>query len=902
MIQFSKSLFFLIFFFVLNIYPQQSEYNFEVPTKEKLLPYNLTAKVPANKPIISLALSGGGARGLSQIGVLKALLENDIEPDIIVGTSMGGIVGGLYSAGYSISQLEQIALNTDWNDLLTFNNRDTRRDLFIEQKIIQDKSFLTLRLDGLTPIIPTSFNDGQKLSNYLNVLTFEAPLHADESFDLLRTKFRAVCTNLINGEIVVLRSGSLSKALRASSSVTFFLAPVRYDSLILVDGGLVANVPVEIAKSENPDFIIAVDVTSPLWGEEDLEYPWIVADQIVSIPMRKLNKSQLNLADIVISPDLTNYTATNFTRIDSLIIFGYESSLDIIKKIKVHISNIYEKKISDEKFFFKNLTFDSSFDSTELSYFIELASIDSVSNIDVQIRLEELFATGYYDSLSIKSISDSNKTILSLIKKKNPLVKNLMLFGVSKIPSSNINEIFREVVNNPYSTIKLSEALTKLISIYREEGLSLAKVQEIRFDEETQRLIVFIDEGIISRIEVTGNEKTDREVITREIPVSVGDFFKIKNIEKGLRNLRSTGLFEFVEITVAEINGQNTLNIIVTEKPTGLIRFSNRIDNEYKFQLGIDVREENLFGTGSEIGFTFFSGTRNRLFSIDNKSNRIFSTYLTYKLNAFYNFRDIYTFETISKSDTRFSRIINGEYRQINYGLSLSLGTQVERFGNLIFEGKYQVDEIKNLSNNNVQPFNIRFFSLKVSSTVDTQDKFPYPERGIYFNGYYETAQSFLISDLGYTIFAFDYKNFFSLITDNVISTRFRWGFADNTLPLSQHFSLGGQNSFYGLRDYEYRGRQIFAAAISYRYKLPFKIFFPTYLETRYDIGNVWENQEQIRFKDLKHGIGASVSFDTPIGPAEFSMGRSFIIKNTIPKNQISWGDIQFYFSIGFYY
>jgi NTE family protein len=70
----------------------------------------------------------------------------------------------------------------------------------------------------------------------------------------------------------------------------------------------------------------------------------------------------------------------------------------------------------------------------------------------------------------------------------------------------------------------------------------------------------------------------------------------------------------------------------------------------------------------------------------------------------------------------------------------------------------------------------------------------------------------------------------------------------------------------------------------------------------RYDLGNVWENQEQIRFKDLKHGIGSSISFDTPIGPAEFSVGRSFIIKNTIPKNQISWGDILFYFSVGFYY
>lgn len=900
MIKFYKNviLFFAIFF--ISGFAQ-SEYSFHIPKKEKLLPYNLTALVPANKPVISLALSGGGARGLSQIGVLKALIENDIHPDIIVGTSMGGIVGGLFSLGYSVEQLEQIALNTDWNDLLTFNNRDTRRDLFIEQKLTQDRSILNLRLDGLTPIIPTSFNDGQKLSNYLNVLTFEAPLLPNDNFDKLRNKFRAVCTNLVNGEIVVLKSGSLSKALRASSSVTFFLAPVKYDSLILVDGGLVANVPVEIARQDNPDLLVAVDVTSPLWNETDLEYPWVVADQIVSIPIRKLNQRQLSLADYIISPQLGNYTSTNFERIDSLILIGYKSSFNTAQEIKLKIRNIYENKISNEKVFFKNLSLNSTFDSTEASYFINLLEKDSVSNSEIQICLENLFCTGYYNDLSIKAIVDSGQTNLTLIKNYNPLVKNLMLFGVSKVPTSNINEIFKEIVKHPYSTIKLSEALTKLISIYRQEGLSLAKVQEIKYDEETQRLIIFIDEGIISKIQVEGNEKTEKDVILREIPLSVGDFFKIKEIETGLRNLRSTGLFEFVEIIVEEYNGQNTLNIIVTERPTGLIRFSNRIDSEYKFQVGVDIREENLLGSGSEFGISFFSGTRNRAFSIEHKSNRIFNTYFTYKLSAFHSFRDIYTFNTTSSTTRRFSRAINGEYRQINYGLSLAVGSQVERFGNLIFEGKYQIDEIKNLSNNIVSTYSTKFLSFKVSSTIDTQDKFPFPNRGIYFNAYYETAQSYLISDLGYTVFSFDYKNYFRIHNENVISTRFRWGFADKTLPLSQHFSLGGEDDFYGLRNYEYRGRQIFAASLSYRVKFPFKIFFPVFLNLRYDMGNVWENQEQIRIKDLKHGIGTSLSFDTPVGPAKFSVGRSFIITKNLPKNQISWGDIIFYFSIGYY-
>jgi NTE family protein len=87
-----------------------------------------------------------------------------------------------------------------------------------------------------------------------------------------------------------------------------------------------------------------------------------------------------------------------------------------------------------------------------------------------------------------------------------------------------------------------------------------------------------------------------------------------------------------------------------------------------------------------------------------------------------------------------------------------------------------------------------------------------------------------------------------------------------------------------------------------YRYKIPFKIFFDTYFKLRYDLGNTWAEQEQIRFKDLRHGIGAALSFATPIGPAEFAVGRSFLFRKDLPENPISWGDVLFYFSIGYYY
>lgn len=880
----------------------QTKYEFHIPLKEKQLTFGLKTKVSANKPVIGFALSGGGARGIAQVGVLKAFEEQGIYPDVVVGTSMGSIVGGLYSAGYSVEELDTIARKTDWNDLLTLNRQSNRRDFFVDQKVTQDRAILSLRLDGLNPIFPTSFNDGQKLSNYLNILTFDAPIHSQQNFDLLRYKFRAVCTNLIDGSPVVLKEGSLSKALRASSSVTFFLAPVKYDSLTLVDGGLVANVPVEITKQNGADYVIAVDVTSPLWNERELNYPWIIADQIVSIPMRLVNRQQLQYADFILSPELNDFTSADFNKVDSLILLGYQNSVEEAKALRKIIDSLYSKNISSEEKLFQNLIIEDSLDESETKIF-QSNKIDFISNIQLQKKLEQLFDTGYYKNLSAELIEDLPICILKINREYNPIIRDIVLIGVSLISSDGIDEIFSEIKTKPYSAIKTAEAITKLMSLYRKNGYSLAEIQEISFDEENGILKIFVDEGIISKILVEGNDKTNSEVILRELPFSEGDFFRIVDVENGLKNLRSTGLFENVDVSVFDDNGQNVLLIKVVERQTALLRVGYRLDNEYRFQLGLDIREENLFGTGSELGFIFFGGIRSRSYILEQKANRIFNTYFTYKINAFYKLKDISVYiDQPFETYKRFSRAKNGEYRQINYGLSLGVGTQVGRFGNLIFEGKYQTDKIKNIELSPAETYEFKTVSFKISSTIDTQDKYPFPEKGIYFNGYYETAQTFLGSNLGYTSFGFEYRNYLSSNSRHVLTPKLILGFADKTTPLSQQFSLGGQESFYGMHEYEQRGRQIFLVSLMYRYKIPVKIFFDTYLKFRYDLGNTWAEQEQIRFKDLRHGIGAAVSFDTPIGPAEFAVGRSFLFRKDLPENPISWGDVLFYFSIGYYY
>jgi NTE family protein len=226
----------------------------------------------------------------------------------------------------------------------------------------------------------------------------------------------------------------------------------------------------------------------------------------------------------------------------------------------------------------------------------------------------------------------------------------------------------------------------------------------------------------------------------------------------------------------------------------------------------------------------------------------------------------------------------------------------VGRFGHISAEAKYQRDEIKGKYDYSGPSYILDIASLRLSLIIDSQDQYPYPTDGFLVKTYYETAQTALGGDISYSKFLFDYKSILGLNAPNAFIFHGTVGISDETLPLSQHFSFGGQNMFFGYRDNEYRGRQVFSASLEYMHKLPIKLFFETYLKFRYDLGSAWTEKEQIRYKDLRHGIGATISFNTPVGPADFSVGKSFYLVDALPNNKVVWGPTFFYFTIGYYY
>jgi NTE family protein len=892
-----KQIFLLLILVLTSIISAQTTQSILLKTRTVKLPFGFEESVPAIKPVIGLALSGGGARGLAQIGVLKALEEAGIFVETIAGTSMGSIVGGIYAAGFSVEELDSIVVNTNWEELLFENVSPGRRELFIDQKISEDRSIFTLRLNGLNPVIPTSFNEGLRLSNYLTLLSSKAPIAAN-NFDELLVKYRSVCTDLLHGEEVILSRGSLSRAMRASSSVSFFLAPVQWDSLTLVDGGLVANIPVMATRQMNSDFVIAVNTTSPLRGKQELQVPWYVADQTVSIPMKMLEKEEMSKAEFVIEPELNDWSSTDFDNVDSLINLGYEDTRKQITRLKYELDSLTFSNSKREQFFISKIRYKDNPEDFEIEYQNKYAGLDSVSSYEIIKDLYSLYETGKFKTIKAEIVKHDEYSGIDFQYEANPTINSVIIEIDSSKDSLIVEKSNNDLIGKPLTGRKVVNEIIDVIREYKNLGFVLFRFSGHEFDEHTGTLKLKFESGIISKINI--NSETSRTVIEREFEINEGDTLLLSNLEQGLDNIRSTGLFDDINLISENKNDSTLLNLHVNEKISSLLKVGFLVDNVYNAQLGLDLRDVNLLGTGTELGLFLFGGASNRAYILEHVSHRVLRSYLTYKINVFYKFNDIKVYNrAMSSTENTFTTEEVGKYRQIFYGTSISLGAQMEKYGRLIFTGKYQLDEVKNKEGSTVNYYKTKIVSLRIGATIDSQNRYPYPDDGLYFNGFYETAQSFLGGDEGYIMFAAEAKYYFKLLSDHVIAPRLQIGFGDNTLPLSEQFTLGGQNTFFGAHENEYRGRQVLLGSFMYQYKLPVQIFFDTYFLFRYDLGSTWAEQQQIRFKDLKHGIGGTLSFDTPIGPADFSIGRSFLISKGIKEGSLVWGDVLFYFSIG---
>ena len=286
----------------------------------------LAAETP--RPKVGLVLSGGAARGLAHIGVLKALEEQGIKIDAIAGTSMGAVIGGLYASGYKIDELEKLALKIDWQQALSdappradvpFRRKQDDRDFLVKQK-------LSFRDDGSLGL-PLGVIQGQNLSLLLESLL--AHTSDTRDFDKLPIPFRAVATDIASGEKVVFRKGHLPQVIRASMSIPAVFAPVELDGRLLVDGGMTDNIPLDVAREMGVDVAIVVDIGTPLRSRKQLATVVDVLNQSITLMTRRNSEEQLAALhpnDVLIEPPLASFGVTDFGKAEEMIDAGYRAT------------------------------------------------------------------------------------------------------------------------------------------------------------------------------------------------------------------------------------------------------------------------------------------------------------------------------------------------------------------------------------------------------------------------------------------------------------------------------------------------------------------------------------------------------------------------------------------------
>jgi NTE family protein len=301
-----------------------------------LVPPRADAQAPApqaKRPKICLVLSGGGARGAAHIGVLKVLEELRVPIDCIAGTSMGSIVGGAYVSGVAVPEMERII--GEMSTELLFKEKPPRQERTIRRKQDDYTSLFTPEIglrDGEL-LLPRGLVSGVQLETVLRRL---ARAEGYRRFDELPIPYRAVATDLVTGKPVVLSEGELARVMRASMSVPGAVDPVEIEGKLLVDGGLVDNLPVDAARAMGADIVIAVNLGTPLMNRDDLDSILSVTGQMINILTEQnvqASLASLKPTDILILPELGDYSAADFDHMPRTIPIGEAAARKVADRL-----------------------------------------------------------------------------------------------------------------------------------------------------------------------------------------------------------------------------------------------------------------------------------------------------------------------------------------------------------------------------------------------------------------------------------------------------------------------------------------------------------------------------------------------------------------------------------------
>ncbi|HHY0494249.1 serine protease [Vibrio parahaemolyticus] len=387
------------------------------------------------RPKVAVVLAGGGAKGAAHIGVLKALEEMHIPVDIITGTSMGAYVGGLYATGMSADEIESFIYSVDWNS--GYRDRVDRSQRRVRDKEYEDRYQITTDL-GLRfgeVRAPTGVVQGQNMLRVLRETT--GNLGRFDSFDELAIPYRSVATDILELDEVVIGNGYLVDAMMASMSVPGALPPYKLNGHMLVDGGVVNNMPVDVARAMGADVVIAVDISTDYKTEDDFTGLFTVADQLSNYLVRRSTQQQVETLqehDVYIRPNVGQMETVEFDKMPWAFQSGYDITREMESKLAgLRLSNAeYQKYIDHKQEVRKKLVYgddrvvdeivivnNTHYSDVLLTNRLELETGRKIETAEIEKAVENLYALDRFELITyhFKEVDGSNLLVFDVNEK-----------------------------------------------------------------------------------------------------------------------------------------------------------------------------------------------------------------------------------------------------------------------------------------------------------------------------------------------------------------------------------------------------------------------------------------------------------------------------------------------------
>lgn len=669
----------------------------------------------SEKPKVALVLSGGGAKGIAHIPVLQALDSLGIVPDLIIGNSMGSIMGGLYSVGYSGDSIKTILNGIDWNVLLS--NNISLLKVSSEEKSEFKKYLVDLDLLKGKPKVSNALINDQNLREYFTILTF--PTHGLNHFDEFPIPYRALAADIVNGEEVVIEDGSLFMAMRASMAIPGVFSPVEYKNTLLVDGGVLNNFPTDVAREMGVDIIIGSDVGGGLLKKEELDNIVSLLFQTSMLNSKIKNPENRKLCDILIDhvPHVP-YSTGDFTKSKLIYESGKTGTnlaiselAELSEKLKSYQQKTHQFPPFEKVFLLDTIAFNGiSQDNLELTK----ARIDLQTGTEYRIEslmdgVEQAMGTNLFNEISYRSFNDGDKLGLLINgKERTPLrLKASIHYDVDRGVGVLLNVTTRNLLGGPSrSLVSIDAAEQPRIRLQHQQYFGTAHRWWWRSELYGQRLkqnmfIVGKKADEFRHQYIQFDNQVNRILNNHHTYIGFGLNYEYTNTKPIIDpeisdNLLSLERYQFHNFEVYlkyNINTQNKsyystkgllLNTFLSRSlyPYTIVEFSqdslakNEGKTEYfsKLNIGLDYRipfNEKLTGVlQSSVGFTF----------LDENSGDV--SYLDYGYGAQYFLggnilrprKDDFVFRGLHESEVILTQLV-----------TVNLGLQINALKNIYF-------------------------------------------------------------------------------------------------------------------------------------------------------------------------------------------------------------------------